>query len=569
MGWLGLATSAGALTITGSGTSLPGGGTCTPSGVSTQTGGATLSCTGLNLGAHSNVYIGINNASIVNGNTMTGSAPGASSAAVFRISATTSNSITYTSTTTLSSQNGFGTLTTTSQLVLTFTGTGSVVAAGGNPANNGNGDTADLFKITGGSSVSINVAIRAQNASFGLNWASTNVYDPAHGSTGSPGEISRVDVKFYWSDCGDGTVDSPEVCDQGAANGTTGSCCSSTCTLKATGTVCRAAAGFCDLQEVCTGSSATCPTDAKVVSGTVCRAAAGTCDIQRSLQRQLQHLPGRLPRRLGIDLPGVGRRLRPGRDVQRCERRLSGVTARRRAARSAAPRAASATSPRPATGRRMTVRPTPSSPPALECRASAGFCDVAENCPGNAATCPADTFQPTSLVCRAAVDACDATETCSGSGPTCPADSKKSTSTICRAAAGACDVAETCDGVSDGCASDAIRPSGFVCNAGSGDLCDTDETCDGSGTACPADTIAPSGTLCRAGSGDTCDPDEVCTGVADQPCPCKRRATGFRRLPSRFGGHLRSGRALSGDSRRRVPQRRRRSIRYSLQSGLG
>jgi hypothetical protein len=44
-------------------------------------------------------------------------------------------------------------------------------------------------------------------------------------------------------------------------------------------TVCRAAAGACDVAETCTGSSAACPADARAASGTVCRGSAGACDV--------------------------------------------------------------------------------------------------------------------------------------------------------------------------------------------------------------------------------------------------------------------------------------------------
>lgn len=44
------------------------------------------------------------------------------------------------------------------------------------------------------------------------------------------------------------------------------------------GTVCRAAAGACDIEEQCNGSSAACPADVLVASATVCRNADGTCD---------------------------------------------------------------------------------------------------------------------------------------------------------------------------------------------------------------------------------------------------------------------------------------------------
>lgn len=55
--------------------------------------------------------------------------------------------------------------------------------------------------------------------------------------------------------CGNGVVEGSEQCDQGAANGTSGSCCTSFCTFVTSGTVCRAAAGECDLAENCTGTS--------------------------------------------------------------------------------------------------------------------------------------------------------------------------------------------------------------------------------------------------------------------------------------------------------------------------
>src|SRR5207302_77640 len=45
------------------------------------------------------------------------------------------------------------------------------------------------------------------------------------------------------------------------------------------GTVCRAAAGACDVAEACTGSSSVCPIDEFKSVATECRPAAGECDI--------------------------------------------------------------------------------------------------------------------------------------------------------------------------------------------------------------------------------------------------------------------------------------------------
>ena len=57
------------------------------------------------------------------------------------------------------------------------------------------------------------------------------------------------------------------------------------------------------------------------------------------------------------------------------------------------------------------------------CRASAGPCDVAEVCSGNADACPADTFLPSNTVCRQTAGACDVAETCTGSSASCPTES--------------------------------------------------------------------------------------------------------------------------------------------------
>src|SRR5438309_66424 len=112
--------------------------------------------------------------------------------------------------------------------------------------------------------------------------------------------------------CGNGILETKESCDDGANNGTAGSCCTTTCTFKTNGTactddgnvcttdtcngtvgsplcvhnpgnggtICRAAtSGGCDVAETCTGSSSTCPADGFQSSTFTCRAAAGECDL--------------------------------------------------------------------------------------------------------------------------------------------------------------------------------------------------------------------------------------------------------------------------------------------------
>jgi len=63
--------------------------------------------------------------------------------------------------------------------------------------------------------------------------------------------------------CGNGQIDPGEACDGGA-------CCTGTCQFAASGTICRPAAGMCDVAETCSGTSATCPPDATAPDGTTC-----------------------------------------------------------------------------------------------------------------------------------------------------------------------------------------------------------------------------------------------------------------------------------------------------------
>jgi RHS repeat-associated protein len=277
------------------------------------------------------------------------------------------------------------------------------------------------------------------------------------------------------------------VCCDTACNGGCGACNLAgkvgTCSAVASGTVCRASAGTCDVAETCSGTSLTCPTDGFQPATTVCRASAGTCDVAEKCSGTSASCPAD-----GFIASGTVCRASAGTcDVAET---CSGTSASC-----------------PADGFQ---------PSTTVCRASAGACDVAEKCSGTSASCPADGFMASGSVCRASAGTCDVAETCSGTSVSCPADGFQPATTVCRASAGTCDVAEKCSGTSASCPVDGFIASGTVCRASAG-TCDVAETCSGTSASCPADGFQPATTVCRASAG-TCDVAEKCSGTSAS-CP--------------------------------------------------
>ena len=126
------------------------------------------------------------------------------------------------------------------------------------------------------------------------------------------------------------------------------------------GTVCRPAVGLCDLDEVCDGVSATCPTDRYAPTATACRPAAGDCDIAESCSGSSPDCPMDTFR-------SAGAICRPAAGLCDVAESCSGNTAE---------------------------CPIDDMVPAgTECRVSkdGNKCDPAETCTGSDAACPVDT----------------------------------------------------------------------------------------------------------------------------------------------------------------------------------
>src|SRR5207249_12154052 len=91
-------------------------------------------------------------------------------------------------------------------------------------------------------------------------------------SVGLPGQPSHADANQA---TGPPRRSSDLVCTTDTCNGTSDACQHPAGNA---GTVCRASAGDCDLDELCTGSSSTCPNDAFKPATTTCRPSGGECD---------------------------------------------------------------------------------------------------------------------------------------------------------------------------------------------------------------------------------------------------------------------------------------------------
>ena len=283
------------------------------------------------------------------------------------------------------------------------------------------------------------------------------------------------------SQCSSGFCVSGICCDT-SCTGTCGACNLAghlgACTALTSGTVCRAAAGACDVAETCNGTALTCPADALAPSTTVCRAAADECDAAETCTGTSASCPADTKKASGTACTDDG---------NPCTQDTCDGTA--------------------------IACQHPVGNAGAVCRASAGACDVEETCTGTSATCPADGFATASTVCRAAGGECDLAETCTGTSASCPADTKKTNGTACTDDGNLC-TADQCDGSNVLCQHPAGN-AGTVCRASAG-ICDVAEVCTGTSTSCPADGKAPNGTTCSDGNacttGDSCQ-SGTCTGT--------------------------------------------------------
>src|SRR5436305_6901339 len=212
----------------------------------------------------------------------------------------------------------------------------------------------------------------------GLHGAAAVAVSPDGYSIYATGSTSDAVADFEVRRCSDGVLDPDEQCDDG--NREDGDCCSSSCQLEPATTVCRPAAGPCDVAELCTGSSPTCPADTFEPATFECRPAAGSCDVPELCTGTTGACPADTFKPATFECrPAAG-----DCDVAAACTGLSAAC--------------------PSDRKRSGV-----------CRPSAGSCDAAETCDGTSDSCPQDRSAPDGTPCDDG-NTCTQNETCQQGG---------------------------------------------------------------------------------------------------------------------------------------------------------
>ena len=174
-------------------------------------------------------------------------------------------------------------------------------------------------------------------------------------------------------------------------------CDGSTCqhTPAGSGTVCRDAAGPCDVAETCDGTAAPCPAD-QLLSGNECRPSDGECDVAEVCDGVSAGCPADV-------FTSAGTTCRESVDDCDAVEECTG---------------ASADCPDDGLLGAETV-----------CRAASDDCDAEEVCTGRSVLCPDDFVKQADTLCRESTGAGDPAELCDGMNAACPPDVTSTTTT--------------------------------------------------------------------------------------------------------------------------------------------
>ncbi|MBI4717066.1 MAG: proprotein convertase P-domain-containing protein [Planctomycetes bacterium] len=277
-------------------------------------------------------------------------------------------------------------------------------------------------------------------------------------------------------------------------------------TMATAGTACRPAAGGCDIAEVCSGTSASCPVDKLQPSHFVCRPAAGACDIAEACDNLSTACPPDL--------------LRPNNYQCRASAGVCDLAEVCNGVSAACPTDAKQPS---------SVVCSPETGPSGEY-----LCHDTVRCDGTSATCPFPTIisYDAGRICRPSTTQCDPPEYCVLGGGSCAPDVRWTTGQVCPGAS-ACEFDYTCDAAGSCNPQPTRYRSGSASCRAPANGCDQRDycgSCDASGNCggpfndertrtdftdypeCGPDVKKPDGTTCSVGAlAGTCSSGECIT----------------------------------------------------------
>jgi hypothetical protein len=289
--------------------------------------------------------------------------------------------------------------------------------------------------------------------------------DPAEVCNGSTG-VCPADTK---ASSGQACSDDGNPCTSDTCDGAADTCQHP---IGNAGAVCRAAAGVCDVPEVCTGASASCPVDTKVPNNQACPDDGNPCtkDVCNGSAAACQHPAGNS----GVACPDDG---------NPCTKDVCDGAA------------AACSHPAGNAGAACDQNNAVCSTNACD-----GTSTVCQHHAGNAGT-----------VCRAKMDACDYADYCDGSNPNCPPNGWMADGTACNGSGtchtGQCNVSSpsNCGHLTETCCPGSTCVTSDLGCKEAGNYC---TKCGGLGAPCCPGSNCNPGYVCADfdGNGNTCGP---------------------------------------------------------------
>lgn len=261
-----------------------------------------------------------------------------------------------------------------------------------------------------------------------------------------PGDGCRADCTE--ERCGDGILDEFEACESGI-NGF-GACCNEDCSFLGSEVECRGPEGVCDLVEYCSGTGESCPVDAKSESS--CRSAVGSCDVEEFCDGFSNDCPADT-----IELAdSVCRGSQGNCDLAEVCSGNSGICpSDMKRTDTCRPAGGVCDVAEVCDGVANECPNDQKYGTETSCRPSAYDCDAEEFCDGAGDACSVDLESAAGDACSD--DGIFCTEDrCDGAGACTHLPGRSGVQ--CRGSAGACDVAEVCDGANEACPEDSGLP---------------------------------------------------------------------------------------------------------------